>query len=77
MKTVNLDDEAYQLLRQKKAHREESFSHLVKRLLKPGDDVRRTAGAWKDVTDAEVAVLRSESIRTFGTVGGTRARRRQ
>lgn len=69
MKTVTFDDEAYELLRGLKLPGD-SFSDVVKRYLGQRqrlDALERTAGAWSDMTDAEVKALRREMVRGFGT----------
>ena len=68
VRTVNLDDEAYELLKSKKADRQESFSRPVKRLFGPAATVSGSAGGWSDVTEAEAKRLRADSVAAFGTL---------
>lgn len=70
MKTVTFDDEAYEILRGLKIGPGDSFSDVVKRYLgqrRALEVLERTAGAWKDMTDAEVRKLRRETVEVFGT----------
>lgn len=69
MKTVSLDDEAYELLRGAKVTRRDSFSDVVKRHFGAGGTewLTGTGGAWKDMSDDEVARIRQESIDQLGT----------
>lgn len=66
MKTVSLDDEAYNLLKGAKVSPADSFSDVVKRHFggkRP--DIWATHGAWKDMTDDEVRALREETNRAL------------
>lgn len=61
MKTVSLDDEAYELLRGAKASRRDSFSSVVKRHFDAGvraDDLEASFGSWS-MNEAQTAELRS------------------
>lgn len=69
MKTVTFDDEAYELLRTAKLTPKESFSHVVKRTLGNKPNWEQSAGAWSEMTDAQVRRLRQDSIDTFGWTG--------
>lgn len=62
-KTIALDEEAYELL--SKAKRPgETFSHVVKRTVRPRVPLVQFAGAWKDIPAAklrEIQRIRRES----------------
>jgi len=61
MKTVSLDDEAYDLLRGAKASRRDSFSAVVKRHFSSAaraEDLQASFGSWT-MTDDEAQALRS------------------
>lgn len=68
--TVALDQQAYELLRRQKQEGE-SFSDVVKRLARPRRRLSSYAGAWKSLSNSELA--RIEAIRTEGKA--SRARR--
>lgn len=60
MKTVSLDDEAYELLRGAKTTRTDSFSSVVKRHFEGNnrkDDLEASFGSWK-ISESEAAQLR-------------------
>ena len=65
MKTITLDDEAYQILAALKVDARDSFSKVVKRQFRKSGRIRSSAGSWEDVTDKEVAALRQETRRVF------------
>jgi len=71
MKTITLDQEAYEILAGLKVDARDSFSKVVKRHFRKSCRIRSSAGSWHDVTDDEVAALRRETVTTFD------ARRRQ
>ncbi len=56
-KTVALDTEAYDLLRRKKRDGE-TFSDVVKRLVRKPRSLLEFAGAWKDVPEEDLAQIR-------------------
>lgn len=61
MKTVSLDEEAYELLRGAKVSRRDSFSAVVKRHFDSrarAEDLRASFGAWT-MDDDEAADLRA------------------
>ena len=67
MKTVSLDDEAYELLRGAKVTRNDSFSTVVKRHFDPrtrAADLDASFGAWS-FTDEEAAATRRSVRRGF------------
>lgn len=67
MKTVSLDDEAYELLRGAKASRKDSFSSVVKRHFDArarAEDLEASFGAWS-MDEAEAAELRSSVRKGF------------
>jgi len=67
VKTVSLDDEAYELLRGAKVSRRDSFSAVVKRHFDPrarAQDLDASFGAWT-MEDEEAAGLRSSVRRGF------------
>jgi predicted CopG family antitoxin len=67
MKTVSLDDEAYELLRGAKVTRNDSFSMVVKRHFDPRTrthDLEASFGAW-EISDEEAASLRRSVRRGF------------
>jgi len=65
MKTVTLDEEAYEILAALKIDARDSFSKVVKRHFRKSGRIRSSAGSWEDATDDEVRALRQESIATF------------
>lgn len=65
MKTITLDQEAYEILAALKVDTQDSFSKVVKRHFRRSGRIRSSAGSWEDATDDEVAALREESIATF------------
>lgn len=65
MKTVTLDDEAYEILAALKVDTRDSFSKVVKRHFRKSGRIRSSAGSWEDATDHEVAALRQESVAAF------------
>ncbi|MFO1533367.1 MAG: antitoxin VapB family protein [Thermoplasmatota archaeon] len=66
MKTVTLDDEAYELLRGARLVPKESFSSVVKRTLGMRPRWEDSAGTWSGKTDDDVRRLREDSDETFG-----------
>ncbi len=67
MKTVSLDDEAYELLRGAKVTRSDSFSAVVKRHFAASaraDDLKASFGS-RSMSDAEAEELRSSVRRSF------------
>lgn len=67
MKTVSFDDDAYHLLKGAKVTPGESFSDVVKRRLGAPRDLQDSAGGWADADEGEVARLRAETVRAFGS----------
>ena len=65
MKTVTLDEEAYEILAALKVDTRDSFSKVVKRHFRRSGRIRSSAGSWEDATDDEVAALRQESVATI------------
>ena len=65
MKTVTLDEEAYEILAALKVDARDSFSKVVKRHFRKSGRIRSSAGSWEDATDDEVAALRQESLAVF------------
>src|SRR5947208_14493868 len=61
MKTVTLDEEAYEILSALMVDAGDSFSKVVKRHFSKSGRIRSSAGSWKDSTDDEVAALRQGS----------------
>jgi len=66
MKTITLDDEAYEILTALKVGPRDSFSNVVKRNFPTFDRIRSSAGTWDDVTDEEVRRLRRETVEALG-----------
>jgi predicted CopG family antitoxin len=67
MKTVSLDDEAYELLRGAKASRRDSFSDVVKRHFDSrarAQDLEASFGTWT-MEDGQAAELRSSVRKGF------------
>lgn len=67
MKTVSLDDEAYELLRGAKVTRGDSFSAVVKRHFDArarAEDLEASFGSWS-TSDADAAELRSSVRKGF------------
>ena len=56
-KTIALDREAYELLKNQKAEGE-SFSDVVKRIARKRRSILDFAGAWKDVPTKELDMIR-------------------
>ena len=71
VRTITVTDEAYGELAKRKKHPRDSFSKVVLRLTGRQGDPLATAGAWKDMTDAEATRLLARSRRDFETLGGT------
>lgn len=67
MKTISLDDDAYDALRGLKVAPGDSFSDVVKRHFGHGAKLEESAGGWADVREAEVKALRRETVDAFGT----------
>lgn len=67
MKTVTLDDEAYELLRGLKVGTNDSFSDVVKRHFGRRPTLDESAGGWSDMTDGEARQLRRSMVDGFGT----------
>lgn len=68
MKTVSLDDEAYNLLKGAKRSPKDSFSDVVKRHFGHKlDGIEASAGGWADVPDARIERLKRERVEVFGT----------
>lgn len=67
MKTVTFDDDAYALLRGHRTNPQESFSHVVKRLLGKRRGLAESTGGWDDMTAKEAKALRQELVDAFGT----------
>jgi predicted CopG family antitoxin len=67
MKTITLDEEAYEILATLKVDARDSFSKVVKRHFRRSGRIRSSAGSWGDVTDDEIAALRRETVATFET----------
>lgn len=65
MKTITLDDEAYEILAALKVDRRDSFSKVVKRQFRKSGRIRSSSGTWGDMTDEEVAELREQTVRPF------------
>jgi len=65
MKTISLDDEAYRILAGLKVSARDSFSQVIKRHFRRSGRLRSSAGAWSDVTDDAVRVLREETVAAF------------
>lgn len=68
MRTVHLDEEAYNLLRRFK-RRGDSFSDVVKRHFSHKRDLGDSAGGWKDVPEERLKRLKRERRSSFGTAG--------
>ncbi|HEV2429384.1 MAG TPA: antitoxin VapB family protein [Thermoplasmata archaeon] len=56
-KTIALDSEAYSVLAKAKRPGE-TFSHVVKRMLRPRRPLTDIAGAWKDLPNATIEEIR-------------------
>jgi len=65
MKTITLDDEAYEILVALKIDARDSFSKVVKRHFRRSGRVRSSAGGWGDVKDDEVVALRRDTVKAF------------
>src|SRR5436309_13625576 len=63
MKTVTLDEEAYEILAALKVDARDSFSKVVKRHFRKSGRIRSSAGTSADATDDGVAALRQGSPR--------------
>ena len=57
-KTITIMDDAYEMLANKK-NKGESFSEVIRRLVKPKVDIMQFAGAWKDISDKEIDDMKS------------------
>jgi len=65
MKTVTLDEEAYEILASLKIDSRDSFSKLVKRHFRKPGRIRSSSGTWADASDQEIAALRREMVASF------------
>ena len=60
-KTISIMDDAYTLLAKKK-QKGESFSDVIRRLAGPRGDIMQFAGAWKNIPDEEIALMKKEIL---------------
>lgn len=68
MKTVSLDDDAYDLLKGAKVRPTESFSEVVKRHFGARrGGIEATAGAWADADPDLLVRLKRERLDAFGS----------
>lgn len=65
MKTITLDQEAYEILAALKIDPRDSFSKVVKRHFRKSGRIRSSAGSWDDMSDDEAVALRRETLLTF------------
>ena len=56
-KTITIMNDAFKLLRRSK-RKSESYSEVIRREFKEKSNIMELAGAWKDVTDKEVARMK-------------------
>lgn len=75
MKTVRLDDEAYEILKGLKSSPNESFSDVVKKHFGRRNGLDASFGAWAEKPNEEAQRLRAETDDAFGwtTADGKRA----
>ena len=52
-KTITIMEDAYKLLSVRK-YKNESFSDVIRRMVREKKDIMRFAGAWKNVSDNEI-----------------------
>ena len=65
MKTVRLDEEAYEILAALKIDARDSFSDVVKRHFRRSGSIRASSGTWAETSDMEVAALRRGTLGAF------------
>ena len=56
-KTISIMEDAYKLLLNKK-HKNESFSEVIRRIVRKERDIMQFAGAWKHISDAEAESMK-------------------
>jgi predicted CopG family antitoxin len=69
MKTISLDDEAYNLLRGAKLSPRDSFSDVVKRIFGVRPPISNSAGTWAEFSEERLQRLMRERLAAFGTTG--------
>jgi predicted CopG family antitoxin len=62
MKTIKIDDEAYEILVSLRIDSRDSFSDVVKRHFRRSGSIRASSGAWAETSETEVATLRRETL---------------
>jgi len=72
VKTITVTEEAYDSLARLKKHPRDSFSKVILRVTRRRGSPLKTAGAWRDMSEAEARALLERSRADFETLGKRR-----